>query len=65
VSVEEKPTCDGLCDPTGRCDPKHPMHCCHFVLTYRSGPWQGYRCAKCGKLSKAFVKASSGEGPAI
>lgn len=63
----EGETCDGLSDPTGRCDPRHPIHCCHFATTVfvdagRPG-WVlvGYECKKCGKTSRLYMKRASHE----
>jgi hypothetical protein len=52
-------TCDGLCDLTGKCDPRHPIHCCHFVVTVRRGKTKGYQCQKCGKGSKTWTKVKT------
>ncbi len=68
MTNEAKDTCDGESSPTGRCDPSHPLHCCHLAITgsQDAGPmivlfsW----CTKCGKRSrtKTLVKNYSGVG---
>jgi hypothetical protein len=66
VTVPEKETCDGRCDATGKCDPAHPLHCCHLARSIFSGPFVGYRCEKCGKRSKTWTMlTSTAEPPAI
>jgi hypothetical protein len=57
-------TCGGLSDPGGRCDPKHPVHCCHFATTAHVDVpgrpnWvlMGYVCRKgCGKVSVLVMR---------
>jgi hypothetical protein len=64
--MEQAETCDTICNGTGRCDPSHPLHCCHLSITQRK--WIGTgrmvllfaRCVKCGKRSRTAtpVKAT-------
>lgn len=56
-----EPTCDGWCNGTGRCDPKHPLHCCHLSITAKM--WNAAQtmilffaqCVKCGKRSRTMT----------
>ena len=55
-------TCDGQTDVSGRCDPSHPIHCCHFMRT----TWERYPkiagvCAKCGKTQGRDVNRVTGK----
>lgn len=54
-------SCDGRCDATGRCDPRHPLHCCHLAHTvYEYYPSVTWRCAKCGRFGKWLIDAKNG-----
>lgn len=54
--ADEVETCDTECSPTGRCDPAHPLHCCHFARTRRRQigrhVYAFWQCEKCGKRGK-------------
>ncbi len=54
--------CDGRSDLTGRCDPSHPMHCCHFsVTTWELHPNLTHVCLKCGKTRGKIVNVVTGK----
>lgn len=64
--TNEQETCDGRCDATGKCDPTHPVHCCHLVVTsWQSWPWLKFRCVKCGKGSRTTTRVGPGNAPAL
>lgn len=56
---EAAETCDAECSPTGRCDPKHPIHCCHVVVSrvvrITGVRRKGFICMKCTKVSRTWV----------
>jgi hypothetical protein len=55
----------------GRCDPKHPLHCCHLAIGVsescgRKGSiLRGWKCVFCPKESKARVLTPENRGPTI
>lgn len=58
---EEVPECD-----FGRCNPAHPLHCCHIAIGTRelAGPKGfvlcGWKCVVCGKRSRVQVLRRGG-----
>lgn len=64
--------CDAFAGAWGKCDPRHPIHCCHFIVT-TSRPslkpgWVllGYSCKKgCGKVSKVWTLRKESEGTGV
>lgn len=64
--------CDTFCGVWGKCDPSHPIHCCHFIVNLRrpSGKpgWVllGYGCRKgCGKVGETWTLRKEGGGVEI
>lgn len=51
----EAETCEGLCHPTTKCDPTHPLHCCHLARTRQKKVGRKvavyFECEKCKKRS--------------
>jgi len=66
TELMQKSTCDGLSSPTGRCDPRHPLHCCHFSIGRTVNGKRGYVCVKCGRPSRTWTPyRGSGNEPQI
>jgi hypothetical protein len=62
-------TCDGECSPKGRCDPSHPLHCCHLVATEYVTVGKMLRyfhvCVKCDRVSRVKTTVIPGLEPGI
>ncbi len=68
---QDDDSCDGECSVKGRCNPLHPIHCCHFVKTTafqsdRPGyVLLGFMCVKCKRPSRTVRMVRQSEGPCI
>lgn len=61
-------SCDAECSPAGKCDPSHPLHCCHIVVTesLQVGPRTVkffYVCVKCDRVSRTKITVIVGPEP--
>lgn len=64
--------CDGECSVSGKCNPAHPMHCCHFIVravkpSLKKGYIMvGFACdKKCGKVSASWILRKLGSDTSI
>ena len=62
ITLPEIPPCCGKPTATGRCDPLHPLHCCHLVTTtWETAPDITYVCVKCGKTPGITTNMKTGK----